>query len=161
LFWEAATLSTSNPAPVNDDKNNFRPAHAIVDATNSIVLPFTDFISYLNSTLKSLTLHTSARNDFITYWLPHFVKINERGQLIAFRLLPQIAYEKSARLNVTPRPDVVTRVFMLFKGVGREEENSFEIKTQDVNWRNVVGVKDEAMDESLFRVLEWGGMEVV
>jgi hypothetical protein len=48
LFWEAETLSTSNPAPVIDDHNNFRPAHAIVNSTNSVVLPFANFISYLN-----------------------------------------------------------------------------------------------------------------
>lgn len=62
---------------------------------------------------------------------------------------------------VTPTPDVVTRVFMLFKGVS--ETAAWEgSKDRDVDWAKVVGVDVErALDGRLFRVLEWGGMEVL
>ena len=37
------------------------------------------------------------------------------------RFVEQVAYEESAKLVVQPEPEVVTRVFMLFEGVGKEE----------------------------------------
>ena len=66
-------------------------------------------------------------------------------------------------LEIEPKPDVVTRVFMLFKGVDAAELAWEEARDRvgTVNWRAVVGVKETAMDEGVFRVLEWGGMEVL
>ncbi|KAJ7699017.1 hypothetical protein B0H17DRAFT_1257989, partial [Mycena rosella] len=81
------------------------------------------------------------------------------------RLVPQDAYEVAARLDITPAPDVVTRVFMLFKGVSGEYADAWSTSTRIENperWRAVVDVDVEhAQDPSLFRVLEWGGMEVL
>ena len=31
----------------------------------------------------------------------------------------------------------------------------------EVDWERVVGIKEGARDEAKFRVLEWGGMEVI
>lgn len=56
---------------------------------------------------------------------------------------------------------------MLFKGVQEErlgECTGAQSKaSEDVAWwRDVVGMNfDRARDESLYRVLEWGGMEVL
>lgn len=64
---------------------------------------------------------------------------------------------------------------MLFKGVELHDSNpvdygkwseAAERSKDDVKWwRGVVGFKGEAggvmNDDSLFRVLEWGGMEVI
>ncbi|KAJ7077096.1 hypothetical protein C8R44DRAFT_896391 [Mycena epipterygia] len=36
---------------------------------------------------------------------------------VALRFVPQAASEHAARLEITPAPDVITRVFMIFKGV--------------------------------------------
>ncbi|KAM0751937.1 hypothetical protein T439DRAFT_287744 [Meredithblackwellia eburnea MCA 4105] len=172
LFWEALTnhLPPSPPLlPLDAQPFSastspaFNPATASLDPTNSLLLPFTQFIKYLDQTLQLLTLHTSARNDFINYWLPHFVRIRNRGQHIAFRFLDQEAYAQAAVLEVEPRPDVVTRVFLVFKGVREgewEEEEEEKRLGIDVDWREVVGVKREAGDESRFRCLEWGGMEI-
>ncbi|KAJ3494323.1 hypothetical protein NLJ89_g10833 [Agrocybe chaxingu] len=96
------------------------------------------------------------------YWLPSILKHKH----VALHFLPQSAYERAAPLDVSPKPDVVTRVFMLFKGVDNHALDHWSVAkakaAEDVNWwRNVVGVDlDRAMDASLFRVLEWGGMEV-
>jgi hypothetical protein len=81
--------------------------------------------------------------------------------------LPQTEYELVAPLSVTPAPDVTTRVFMLFKGIDKSEIGVWESGATkahgDVNmWRDIVGVDvNKASDEGLFRVLEWGGMEVL
>lgn len=173
LFWEAHTNSlppsppllpielTSPPASLTPP---FIPSQASLTPSNSVLLPFATFLPALDKALPSLTLHTSARNDFITYWLPSFIKIRDRGEKIAFRFVEQAAYEQAARLDVEPRPDVVTRVFMLFLGVGEEEELGDEWMSgerEEVDWRKVVGVDEGATDPAKFRVLEWGGMEVL
>ncbi|KAG8730575.1 hypothetical protein FRC10_002599 [Ceratobasidium sp. 414] len=96
------------------------------------------------------------------YWLPHL----QRHKHIALRFLSQTEYEAAAPLSITPTPDVMTRVFMLFRGV---KENDLEAwanaGTKAVEspriWRDMVGVDiGKAGDTGLFRVLEWGGMEV-
>ncbi|KAM0756464.1 hypothetical protein T439DRAFT_283262 [Meredithblackwellia eburnea MCA 4105] len=167
LFWEATSISiTPNYLLVLDENSPntfsslpFDPSHPTVNPFESLLLPFSDFIPYLDGTLSKLTLHVSARNDIITYWLPHFVRIRERGQQIAFRFLPQAEYEQAAKLQISPKPDVVTRVFMVFKGVKENEWNFYTQKLEDVCWRSVVGVSEHTRDSTKFRCLEWGGME--
>jgi hypothetical protein len=77
-------------------------------------------------------------------------------------------YEKAAPLEVSPRPDVTVRIFMLFKGLKEDEVQqcwgaAVGAAQGDVNfWRSVVGVDDRSLtDGSLFRVVEWGGVEVL
>lgn len=62
-----------------------------------------------------------------------------------------------------PKPDVVTRIFMTFKGVevGEKVWTLGGKGIEEVDWREVVGVTMDADDGSKFRVLEWGGMEVL
>ncbi|KAL1754049.1 hypothetical protein FB107DRAFT_263797, partial [Schizophyllum commune] len=118
--------------------------------------------SYLDKALAALGLHVEARTSFITYWLPDMLKHTH----VALRFLDQVAYAHAAPLDVSPEPDVVTRVFMLFCGVKETELGEWEgaqAKAADSidMWREVVGVNlEETLDESLFRVIEWGGMEV-
>lgn len=173
LFWEAITnpLSTLPPSPpllaIDDNGNHkqlseFNPSRPVFDSTNTLVLPFTTFLSCLDDTLSRISLHTSARNDFITYWLPKFIHIHERGQKIAMRFVNQVKFATSARLEVEPLPDVVTRVFMLFGGV-EDDKLGWEDRKEDVkefDWVKIVGVKDKAYCSTAYRVLEWGGMEV-
>jgi hypothetical protein len=67
-------------------------------------------------------------------------------------------------LEISQKPDVVTRVFMLFKGVRAESLEDWSNCRDDVDfkkWNRIVDVEEERMqDAGLFRVLEWGGMEV-
>ncbi|CAE6465778.1 unnamed protein product [Rhizoctonia solani] len=140
----------------------FDPASPILLPSQSVLLPFEKATDYIDDALLALGLHTEARTSFIKYWLPNLSK----HTYIALRFLPQGEYEKAAPLNITPAPEVVTRVFMLFKGV---EESQVELWTDAVGmarkdvslWRDIVGIDiEKALDASLFRVLEWGGMEV-
>ncbi|GAA6042998.1 hypothetical protein JCM8097_003879 [Rhodosporidiobolus ruineniae] len=164
LFWEAHSLllpPSPPPSPSLTAPHAFDPSQPFLASSNGIALPFSSFLPYLDKTLSSLTLHTAARTDFITYWPPSFNRIHARNQRIAFRFLPQAEYEQAAQLEVDPKPDVVTRVFMLFRGVDEGEAEGWK-KPDEVDWVSEVGVKvDEAKDEGLFRVLEWGGMEIV
>lgn len=90
-----------------------------------------------------------------------------RYDYVALRFLPQDQFERSAPLDIIPKPDVVTRVFMLFQGVncsdlGNWEEARQRAQQDAFDWRTVVGVESSSrqIDPSLFRVLEWGGMEI-
>jgi hypothetical protein len=53
----------------------------------------------------------------VRYWLPSILKHKH----LAFRFLPQASYEEAAPLEISPSPDVITRVFMIFQGVTEEE----------------------------------------
>ncbi|KAG9079764.1 hypothetical protein FS749_008251 [Ceratobasidium sp. UAMH 11750] len=170
LFWEAETKpalplspACSHPgSPVQDPTGGFNPARPIITATNSVLLPFDKLTGYIDDALMSLGLHTEGRCSFITYWLPHL----QRHKHVALRFLTQAEYETAAPLSITPAPDVTTRVFMLFRGVEESELGAWveaiaESAKDPSAWRDVVGVDiEKAGNEGLFRVLEWGGMEV-
>ncbi|KAJ6470701.1 hypothetical protein DFH09DRAFT_1477427 [Mycena vulgaris] len=143
LFWEALTNHGAPPSPPSSPP----------------LLSVPEITPYLEAALRALGLHTEARTSFITYWLPALLKHTR----VALRFVPQAAYERAARLDIVPAPDVVTRVFMLFKGVAAEDVGAWPTGAEDpARWRAVVGVDVErAQDAGLFRVLEWGGMEVL
>ncbi|QRV81715.1 ubiquitin family protein [Ceratobasidium sp. AG-Ba] len=168
LFWEAHSNPTlplsptpSRPGTPLADPLPFNPAYPSLTPADSVVLPLDKTTGYIDDALLSLGLHTEARCSFITYWLPEL----QRHQYIALRFLPQPDYEAAARLNITPMPDITTRVFMLFRGVEEADlglwAEAQEKAAQDVSfWREVVGVDlAKARNTGLFRVLEWGGME--
>jgi hypothetical protein len=81
---------------------------------------------------------------------------------IALRFLSQCSFEKSAPLTVEPTPDVVTRVFMVFQGVPNKDlKNWLVASSTSKDWAELIGVDiSRASNTNLFRVLEWGGMEV-
>ncbi|KAG1838518.1 hypothetical protein DFJ58DRAFT_124665 [Suillus subalutaceus] len=166
LFWEAETnvqafprSPASKPQPVD----TFNPISSSLNDMDSIVIPVDKATVYLDKSLKVLGLHTEARTSFITYWLASILK----HEYIALRFVPQAAYERAASLRISPQPDVVTRIFMLFKGICKGHlanwVNAQMQAEKDVAWWvDVVGVDPtRAGDATLFRVLEWGGMEVL
>ncbi|KAG8703999.1 hypothetical protein FRC08_002519 [Ceratobasidium sp. 394] len=140
----------------------FDPSRPIITPANSVVLPLGKVTGYIDDVLMSLGLHTEARCSFITYWLPDL----QRHSYLALCFLPQVEYEAAAPFSVTPTPDVTTRVFMLFRGVEEDELEAWADATAKANedpslWREIVGVDvEKARNSELFRVLEWGGMEV-
>ncbi|KAF8911238.1 hypothetical protein CPB85DRAFT_1513235 [Mucidula mucida] len=154
-----------SPPPSPSDGPVFNPVHSTVTDLDSVVLPVTQITPYLDAALTALSLHVEARTSFITYWLPSILKHTH----IALRFVPQAAYETAAPLEVTPQPDVLTRIFMLWKGVTSAElhsgvwQSSVQRAALDVEmWKGIVGIQEfpSMYDESAFRVLEWGGMEV-
>ncbi|CAE6418931.1 unnamed protein product [Rhizoctonia solani] len=162
LFWEALTnpklpLSpsiTQPSSPVKAPFSTFDPSSPILLPSHSALLPFDKVTGYIDDVLLALGLHTEARTSFITYWLPNLSK----HTFIALRFLPQGEYETAAPLTITPAPELTTRVFMLFMGIEQSQialwDEAVVMASRDVTvWR-------EVHDKSLFRVLEWGGMEV-
>ena len=163
-----------------DKVQAFDPANASLNDENAVVISVDQVTPYLDAALKALGLHIEARTSFITYvysvscihclniskitryWLPFLLE----HKYIAFRFLPQASYEQAAPLEVSPIPDIVTRIFMIFKGVEESELEVWPAARKRVNvdvsaWIDIVGVDvRRTVDKGLFRVIEWGGMEV-
>ncbi|KAK7452159.1 hypothetical protein VKT23_020789 [Stygiomarasmius scandens] len=166
LYWEALSNPNQYNSPLpspRTDQERFDPAWPVLTKDNSVLLDIAENLTgYLDEALLCLGLHVEARTSFITYWLPSFLK----HKYVALRFINQAAYECAAPLEITPKPDVVTRVFMLFCGIPasniEEWSSALQRSTESVQrWRKIVGVdKNKISDKSLFRVLEWGGMEV-
>ncbi|KAG8949170.1 hypothetical protein FRC04_008968 [Tulasnella sp. 424] len=74
----------------------FIPGQTSYQPENSVLLPVQRITQYLDRTLALLGLHTSARTDFVTYWLPRFLQHKH----IALRFVSQEAYEKAAPLDI-------------------------------------------------------------
>ncbi|KAH9175577.1 hypothetical protein EDB89DRAFT_1847434 [Lactarius sanguifluus] len=169
LYWEAVasaqpvTPGASRATTPITDIETFDPAHPSVKPGDSVLLPTSKVPAYLDVVLKALALHTEARTSFITYWLPDMLK----HEYVALRFVAQEAYERAAPMHIAPAPDVVTRVFMLFSGVPVSNLGLWEAASARAGadgarfWADVVGADAaRAADSGLFRVLEWGGMEV-
>ncbi len=91
-----------------------------------------------------------------------------KHEYVALRFVAQDAYERAAPMRISPAPDIITRVFMLFRGVAVGDLGPWEAASEraaEVDgatfWAEVVGVDAPRVANSkLFRILEWGGMEV-
>ena len=103
------------PSPPLGSGESFDPAYPVLDCDNPtvVLLSLAELLPFLDGTLKKLSLHTAARDHFITCWLPKLAK----KPFVALRFLPQTMYERAATLEVRPAPEVLTRVLMLFRGV--------------------------------------------
>ncbi|KAG2113764.1 uncharacterized protein F5147DRAFT_679691 [Suillus discolor] len=77
------------------------------------------------------------------------------------------AYERAASLIVSPQPDVVTRVCMLFKGTCKEHLANWPYAQMQAEndvawWVDVVGVDPtRAGDVTLFRMGRGGGSHLI
>lgn len=116
------------------------PHNVSFDLSKGFVVPGNETVQFLQTTLAHLGLQPREYNDFIVYWLPHM----ERNpyNLIHFSFEE---YEKLARLEVTPKPDTVLRVFMVFKPLKKKQTIAPQILP--------------TVKRNGFTVVEWGGMQ--
>lgn len=104
------------------------------------VVPGEQTIDFLENTLSKLGLNRKEANEFIIYWLPKME--NNPYNLIHFSTTQ---YEEMARLNITPTPETLIRVMMVFKPL----DNPIKIKKQNLN--------SMSKKRKGFTVVEWGG----
>ncbi|MBP7875765.1 hypothetical protein KA012_02095 [Candidatus Woesebacteria bacterium] len=95
-------------------------------------------ISFLEDTLTQLGVPEKYQADFITYWAP----IMRANKFSLVRFLSN-EYTDHAVLAVSPQPDSVLRVFMVFKS----SETAVELAPQALSSTDLHG----------FKVIEWGG----
>ena len=98
-------------------------------------------IDSLRSKLSEMGMTAREYNEFIVYWLPYMQ--DNAYNLISFQWEN---YDESAKLNISPEPDNMLRVFMAFKSI----EEPIEVPEQ----------KLPVLEREGFTVVEWGGAEV-
>ena len=97
---------------------------------------------FLEEKLKILGLNDYEAEEFIIYWLPKLEKNNYN--YIRFATINEI--NENMPLKITPKPDSLIRVLMIFKGLNKP----INIKEQ----------KLDNVERNGFVAVEWGGAEI-
>ena len=111
------------------------------DMTEGFCIKGEDTAAFLEDSLEKLGLNRKEANEFIVYWLP--LMEQNPYNIISFQTE---CYTDAAKLEVTPMPDTVIRVFMTFQA------SDYMIR--------LLPQKLTAPERSGFTVIEWGGTEV-
>ncbi|MCR4887618.1 MAG: hypothetical protein K5979_00360 [Ruminococcus sp.] len=123
LFWDAVNCRTK------------------FDFSKGFCVAGSDTESFLKEKLTYMGLTEEEMNEFIVYWLPRME--HNPYNLISFQ---GDAYTNSAKLDITPSPDSLCRVFMTYIPL----ENAVDIEPQQL----------ETFERKGFTVVEWGGSEI-
>ena len=111
------------------------------DMTKGFVVAGKDTKDFLQDKLSLMGLTPKEYNDFIVYWLPRMQ--DNQYNLITFA---NKEYEQRVHLSISPNPDSVLRVFMVYKPI----TSKIYITPQQLTTFTRTG----------FNVVEWGGTEV-
>lgn len=122
LFWEAIT------------QNEF-------DMSKGFVVSGKDTKDFLQEKLSYLGLTPKEYNEFIVYWLP--LMQNNAYNLITFQ---DKSYTDSAKLSISPEPDSILRVFMVYKPLN--------------HWIDIEEQELQTFERTGFSVIEWGGTQI-
>jgi hypothetical protein len=125
LFWDGQ---------VEISGNNFNWEEGAVVAKDSLV-------NFFETSLSKMGLSEKEQEDFITYWCPLMMK-NSRNYI---HFIFNEAYNEYASIEITPKPETLFRVFMLWENAeGKEIQN---LKPQSF----------PAFCRKGLTVVEWGG----
>lgn len=111
------------------------------DMSKGFVVKGEDTEEFLQEKLEYMGLTPREYNEFIVYWLP--IMQENKYNLITFA---GEEYENLAKLNITPKPDSILRIMMIFKSL----DKPIEIEEQEI----------KSFERKGFTVIEWGGTEV-
>jgi hypothetical protein len=111
------------------------------DFSKGFVVKGEDTAEFLQDKLSYMGLTPKEYNEFIVYWLPQMQ--NNPYNLITFQ---GKAYTDTAELIISPTPDSVLRVFMVFKPL----RAPIELEEQEL----------APFIRTGFTVIEWGGCEI-
>ncbi len=111
------------------------------DMSNGFCVRGEDTAAFLEDALARLGLTRREANEFIVYWLP--LMQGNPYNIIAFQ---SDLYIESAKLDISPAPDTVIRVFMAFA----PSDTYVELAPQELTPPERIG----------FTVVEWGGTEL-
>jgi hypothetical protein len=108
---------------------------------DGFVVKGTETAEFLEDKLSEMGLNSNEYNDFIVYWLPLMMK--NKYNLVRF---PNEEYSRNIPLNITPQPESILRVFMIFKPL----DAPVPITEQ----------KLKTFKRKGFTVVEWGGSQI-
>ena len=112
-----------------------------MEFSDGFVVKGEDTVAFLQDKLSEMGMTPREYNEFIVYWLPYMQ--DNPYNLVSFQW---DNYAESAKLNITPEPDNMLRVFMAFKALNEPVE--------------VPEQKLPVLNREGFTVVEWGGTEV-
>lgn len=113
----------------------------VYDMSEGFVVAGKDTAEFLQKKLEYMGLTPKEYNEFIVYWLPEME--NNKYNLINFQ---GKEYTENAKLEITPKPDSVLRVFMTWKAL----DEKVVVKEQKLS----------TFERKGFTVVEWGGAEL-
>ena len=112
-----------------------------LDMSRGFVVKGEDTEKFLQEKLEYMGLIPKEYNEFIVYWLP--ILQENAYNFISFA---GNDYENLAQLKITPEPDSILRVMMVYKPL----DKLIQVEEQELKPFTRVG----------FTVVEWGGTEV-
>lgn len=112
-------------------------------ANDGFIVAGKDVAGFLEEKLAYLGLNRREANEFILYWLPRLE--NNPFNLIHFS---STEYEALATLKITPSPETIIRVMMVFQPLNEQ----IEFPVQDLSPLHKT--------RKGFTVVEWGGCEI-
>lgn len=111
------------------------------DLSSGFVVKGSDTREFLRDTLIKMGLTAKEYNEFIVFWYPKMQ--GNKYNLIHFATKE---YTDNASLEITPKPDSIQRVFMVWKGL----DNPISVNQQEI----------KSFTRKGFSVVEWGGEEI-
>lgn len=112
------------------------------DLSKGFVVKGSETREFLQDKLAGIGLTPAEYNEFIVYWYPKMQ--GNPYNLIHFATYDE--YDKYAQLDITPKPDSMLRVFMVFQPL----DTPIEVEPQQF----------PAFSRQGFTVVEWGGSEL-
>lgn len=125
LFWDGETNMTLSDA----------------EQTTGFVIERDSLTGFFEEKLTAMGLNAREQEDFITYWCP---RMQEKEKYFIHFMFTE-EYDEVAALKVTPKPDHIFRVFMLWK----DGTNMVETR--------VTPQAIQPLTRDGFTVIEWGG----
>ncbi|MBE6551380.1 MAG: hypothetical protein E7665_04520 [Ruminococcaceae bacterium] len=116
------------------------------DLSRGFVVKGEDTAEFLRDTLSKMGLLPKEYNEFIVYWLPLMEK-NDYN----FITFQKEAYTDNAKLDITPAPDSILRVYMVYTAVDEDDVKKYE---------GIEAPKIKGFERKGFTVVEWGGSEI-
>ena len=123
LFWEADGIDQL-------DRN---------EANKGFYVAGKDAIKFLEEKLTLAGLTSKEQADFITFWGP----LTQKNDLNFVRFEFNETCDKFTKLNITPKPDNIYRIYIFFSPINA----AFDVEEQEI----------KGIDRTGFTVLEWGG----
>lgn len=139
LFWEATT-SRSN-------------ANIIWDNFKFIVADKYSLTEMIELVLQKYGLNSREIADFITFWVPLMISKNSEyiGFQVSTSLEQQNVPDLISELKITPKPDNVFRIYLIFK--------TFNEKPQQQTTLEDLVKHISPITRKGFHVIEWGGID--
>ncbi|KAK1927856.1 hypothetical protein DB88DRAFT_479560 [Papiliotrema laurentii] len=137
LFVELLPAVKARPEVPPGPEDPLVPAWPDVRPQNAWCLPQSIFVPHIDRVLTMLGLPVESRTAMITSWLPGI----SRHKNIAYRLLTPEQLAPTTTLHIIPAPQVLLRVFILFKGIQDGEMKDWQDRgvvhaEMGLDWRN-------------------------